>query len=137
MVAMKIRCRQAVRGFAGVDPKGDAAIDQALGIGRALIDLRIEAPFLLAGLGVERDDAVEGRAQIHRAESDDRRCLEFAFTPTVAAVGDVAGVILPGDLQCSDVALVDISERRIAASARVAAVVRPIRRWPARPALRE
>jgi len=111
---------------AGIGPQCDAAIDEAFGIGRAQVDLRIEAPLLPAGLGVESDDPIERRTQIHSAVRDDRRRLEFALATAIASVGNIAGMVFPGDLQLRDVVLIDLGQQRVAAAARVAAVKRPI-----------
>ena len=117
-------------GLASVGPNRDTPIDEAFGIGRVQIDLRIEAPFFIAILGVERDDAIERRRQIHRAVENNRGGLEFALPFVACAVGDIAGVVLQGDLQFCDIALVDLAQRRIAAAARISAVVRPIGSLP-------
>jgi len=74
-----------------------------------LIGLRIERPFLSATLGIEGDHAIERGGQIHRAVDDNRRRLEFAFAAVVAAVGDIASVVFPGNLQLRDIAPVDLS----------------------------
>ena len=92
------------------------------------IDLRIETPFFLAGLRIEREHAIERRGHEHGPTGHDRRRLEFAFGKPVAAVGNVAGVKLPGDLELGDIALVDLGERRIAAAAGIAPVRGPLNR---------
>ena len=85
------------------------------------VDLRIEVPFLAASLRVESDDAIERGAEIHRAVSDDGCRLEFAFPPIITTVRDIPGVVFPGDPQLCDIAPVDLSQRRIAAPAGIAA----------------
>jgi hypothetical protein len=47
------------------------------------VDLGIEDPALPAGLGVEREDAVEGRAEVERVPVEDRRRLEDALAALV------------------------------------------------------
>jgi hypothetical protein len=91
------------------------------------IDLRIEIPLLLAGLRVERQHAVEGRADEHRSADHDRRRLKLAFGKAVASVGNVAGVHLPGHRQLRDVRFIDLGQRRIAAASGIAAVRGPVR----------
>ena len=89
----RIDCRQKgspaagiAFGSAGIGPQCYAAIDEAFGVGSVQVDLRIEAPLLPAGLGVERDDPIERRAQIHGIFGDDRGRLERALAAAVAAV---------------------------------------------------
>ncbi|HEX8835363.1 MAG TPA: hypothetical protein VF748_00375 [Candidatus Acidoferrum sp.] len=53
-----------VCGAGWVEPSGDAAIDEAVAIIAIEIDFRVIGPALLAGFGVERDDAVKGGSQI-------------------------------------------------------------------------
>src|SRR6516225_9440690 len=90
------------------------------------VDLGIEAPLLPARLGVESDDAIERGAQIHRAVGDDGCGLEFALAAIITAVGDIAGVVFPGVFWFCDVALVNLSQGRIASAASIPAVKGPI-----------
>src|SRR6185437_3981485 len=90
-----------------------------------------------ARIAPERDAAVERRAQIHRAIGDDRRGFELAFRAETSLAGDIAGVVLPSDLQRRDVRLVDLGKRRIAHPAGVAAIEPPIRDGSAGRRLRE
>jgi hypothetical protein len=113
-------------GFCGIDPQGDAAVDETFGISRVQIDLRIKAPLLTPGLRVESDDAIERGGRIHRAADDDGGRLEFALAAIIAAVGNIAGVVFPGDLQVRNIVPVDLAQRRIAAAAGIAAVIGPL-----------
>jgi hypothetical protein len=110
-----------------VRPERHAAIDQPFRIAPVQLDLRIERPFRLAGLGFDREHAAEWCAHKHRPGNDDRRRLEFALRPAVAAVGHVAGAQLPRGFQLVHVGLVDLIQRGVAASACIAAVEPPVR----------
>ena len=67
-----------VRAASGIEPCRDAAIDQTVAVARRLVDLRIVGPSLLACFRIERDDAIERRAEVQDLVDDDRRRLEAA-----------------------------------------------------------
>ena len=55
---------------------GDAAIVRTAAVGRDRPHLVLVVPVLLAGLGVERVDVIEGRGDVHDAVDDDRSRLQ-------------------------------------------------------------
>ena len=65
------------RAAPGVAPERDAPTGELPEVRE--LDLRIEDPALAAGLGVQREDAVEGRAEVERVPVEDRRRLEDAL----------------------------------------------------------
>src|SRR4029077_3468886 len=83
-----------------------------------LVDFGVEGPALLAGEGIERQDAAERRRQVEGAVDVDRRRLEGGRLGLLRLVG-VAGAEGPGDLERLDVAAVDVGERREALAARI------------------
>src|SRR6516225_6778619 len=109
--------------FATVGTQRDAAIDEAFGVGRVQVDLRVEAPLFSAVLWVESDHPIERRCQIHRALDDDRSCLELALAATITAVGNIAGVVFRSLLQLCDIAPVDLIQMRIAAATGIAPII--------------
>src|SRR5207342_2322024 len=76
---------------------------------------------LLAGVGVQRDDHVGGGADVEGVADLQRGVLVLA-----AAVGLLAGVEGPGDLQLLHVVAVDLVDRGVARAAGIAAVVAPV-----------
>ena len=84
-----------------------------------VLQLRIEAPALSAGVGIERGDDVAREADIERVADLQRRRLERAAD---------AGAIGPRDLQLADVRRIDLVERRIARARGSAAPMLPIAR---------
>ena len=112
----------------GIEPRRDAAVDQAVAVVALLLDERIVGPPLAAGFGIERDDAIEAGSQIQRAVNDERCRLEAGALASPAAVRDVTGVIRPGDGQAADVLARDLRERGVAHAARVVPVERPVAR---------
>src|SRR5262249_21286296 len=107
------------------EPRRKPSIDEPVSVLGAQLDDRIKRPALRTGLGIERDHAVERRREIQRAVDDEWRRLEAAPPPAVRAVGDVAGVEGPRNLQPRDVGPIDLRERRVAHAAGVMAVVGP------------
>ncbi len=115
------------RGGAAVPPITDAAAREvpvaALGI-----DARVMAPPLTSGGGVERDRAPEGRAEVHRAGDHERRGLERGWAAPARHDSGLAGMEGPGHLEASHIRPVDLGQRRVARSTRIASVGRPVRR---------
>ena len=68
----------------------------------------IETPALLAGCGVERDDAQLRCCSVEHPMNDDRITLHLRSLESVARVK------CPGDLQLLDILPIDLVERRIA-----------------------
>ena len=101
-------------GFGIAGPIGDASV---LGDAGAF---RIIGPELLAGFGLEGDDAVLLRGEVHDAANDDGRVLPGS--------AGVTGVIAPGTDQGGDVLGVDLIKRGIFHAARITAVGRPVGR---------
>src|SRR6185369_15193400 len=83
----------------------DAAIDHvATGITALLArNLRVVIPDLLAGLRVKRDNLAPGERDIHNPVCDDRTRLEAAHR---------IGPVFPRDSETTDIAGVDLVERR-------------------------
>src|SRR5204863_9734358 len=76
----RVECRLEETTVAGrrrargrVEPRGDAAIDEAIAVIGGPIDRWIEGPALHTRFGIQRDDAVERRGQIEGAVDDERR----------------------------------------------------------------
>ena len=78
------------------------------------------SPDLLPRRGIERDDRIVLREDVHDVV-DDERVEEI--------VGRIAGWVRPGDFQRGDVRAVDLRERRVLRLIRSAAVVAPRRVW--------
>nr|AGH10059.1 type III effector NopBD [Bradyrhizobium japonicum] len=120
------RPASGIRGRVVIDPVRDTAADIA--IGRTLIgrDLRIEAPFLRAGAGIERDHLVEGRAEDQAVLDEQRRCLEFGSPHHFGrARNEIAGVIFEGANELADIVGRDLSQGREARAAGIAAPAFP------------
>jgi len=80
--------------------------------------LRIKLPDLGAGLGVQRDDHLVLRRKIQDVVDHNGRGLEGASA--------LFGVVDPGGLQLRDVRGVDLIQRRVSRSPRIAAIGRPV-----------
>jgi hypothetical protein len=108
--------RAAAPGLApGIVPGGNTTAH--LQVTRGRVQLGVEAPAFAASVGIERDHAIERRAQVERVVHEDRCVLERARCQAGGAVVVIAGVIDPGDLELPNVVLVDLSERRVVTSA--------------------
>ena len=105
---------------------GHAAAGLVLVLGVPL-HLGIEGPDQLAGLRLQRlDDAVRG-AEIQQPVHFDGRRLEGVFLRILAvALAQVAGMVLPGDLEGPDVAGIDVLQRRVALAQIGAAIRDPV-----------
>ena len=82
------------------------------------LDLRVEAPELLAGLGFQRDNAAGLGREVHAAADDDGRGFELP--------AGFAGVKGPGPVQRCDVRRRNLMQRRITHPARIVSVSRPV-----------
>jgi hypothetical protein len=111
-----------------VGPVGDAAAVVA-GADGAQLEVRVMDPALGPGNRVERDDAVERRAERQRParlrRQQDRRGVEAREGLAVGVAVELAGAVLPGDAQRADVAAVDQAQGGVVAAAGVTAVVAP------------
>ncbi len=114
-----------VLGASGVEPGGNAAIDEAVAIVAIEVDLRIVGPALLSGFGVEGDDAVESGGEVESAVNEKGGGLEAAALSSAAILRNVSGVKGPGNFQSGDVVAIDLGKWGEAHAARVVAVVRP------------
>ncbi|MGY3451999.1 hypothetical protein ACVILH_004341 [Bradyrhizobium sp. USDA 4353] len=94
-------------------PIGDAAVLQRRLCQRLQRRLGIEGPFDLAGPGVQRDHAIERRADVQRVVCKDGGGGPDAGRPLAGAVGHITGVILPDLHQRFDVVGRDLSEGRV------------------------
>ena len=90
-----------------------------------LVRLTVEAPQLLAGLGVERRDAVVRRRHVEHAVDHERRGLEVARHGAVLLDRRFPVLPFPRLLQAADVRQVDVGQRGVFRAALVAAVVPP------------
>ena len=87
------------------------------------LDLRIVAPLLAAGVGIQGYDDVAGRADVDGAARHLRRVLVL-----IAGVGRNGGAEGPGDLQLVDVLAIDLVHRGISRSPGVAPIGAPVAR---------
>ena len=110
---------------------GHAAAGQVLE-GRVVLDLRVERPAQLAGLRIEREQALVLRAEVERVAHLDRRDLERR--PRRDRLSrQVAGAEGPRDLQLRDIGGRDLRQRRIALAELGPAVGRASLRRAGRP----
>ena len=116
-------------------PDRYAAMDVAGAVGHLspVVGPRIERPKLLSALGLQRDDAVVPRAQVHHVVENDRRDLEGGGAHLVAGDGQsrsgerfFPGAPRPGRLEQADVLAVDLGEGGIFHPAGIPAVHRPV-----------
>ena len=92
-----------IGGPRGVNPSGNAAIDEAVAVVAVEVDLGIVGPALRPGLWIEGHDAIEGGGQVESAVNKNWCGLEAATFSAAATLGNVAGVEGPGDLERGDV----------------------------------
>src|SRR5689334_9165124 len=91
-------------------------------------DLRIEAPLLFAGAGIERDHLIEGRAKDETVFDEQRRRLEFGALHRLGrAALQVAGAIRPGAHELTDILRRDLVEPGKARATLIAAPKFPAR----------
>ena len=111
-----------------VAPRGDAAMHEAGAVGRlaVFVRFRIERPQLGAGVGVQRDDAVVGRAQVEHVVDHQRRRLEVAGARAERLERLLARRPLPRDAEPRHGGRVDVGQRRVFHPALIAAVKRPV-----------
>ena len=100
----------------GVAGDGDAAVDDAAAEAEVVGQLVVVAPIEFAGGGVEREQAVVRRTDVHDAVVDRRGDLELLHR---------AGGECPSDLEARDVVDVDVVDGRVAIVGVVAAVQQP------------
>ena len=112
-----------------VAPVGDAAAVVTIGRILAETDLRIEAPLLPAGGGIERDHFIKRRAHDDAAFDEQRRHLQFRARHHLPRTRrQISGVKCPGRHQIADIARRDPVQRRETRASAVAAPVIPRRR---------
>ena len=94
-------------------PVGHAPAQELVALG-SQFDVRVVDPALLAGDGVERDDAIHRRAQDQRLprrlRHQDGRHVQGRQRAPVRVAPDVPGAVAPGQLQAPDVAPVDLGQ---------------------------
>ncbi len=117
--------RRRTRDAAQIDRGRRALVvaDAAAAVPEERLDAGVVPPALLAGVGVHRDDDVARGADVDRVADLRGRVLVLG-----AALGDVAGVEGPGDLEVLDRLAVDLVEGGVALAAGIAAVVSPVAR---------
>ena len=115
--------RRAVRGF-GIAPVRHAA-RAYLGIIVRAIDLRIVGPLLRAARRIQRDHAIERRAEIERAFDQNRGGLESRLLVEFGFRLQRAGVISPHGPKLHHVSAGDLLEGRVAGAGRIASVNAP------------
>ncbi len=104
---------------------GQTAAGHVLVVLGIAIDARIEAPALLAGVGIHRDgDAVRGADE--QVVADLQRCDLIGDLTRVALARQIAGVELPGLLQLADIGRCDQVRRCVAVAPVGAAIGRPL-----------
>src|SRR5581483_1347968 len=113
--------------LAVVAPRGETAMDEPGAIRRltVFVRLRIEAPDLSTGVGVERDDAVVRRGEIEHVVDGERRRFERARTRAEPVERRFAGAPFPRGREPRHVRAVHVRERRIVRRGRIGGVVRP------------
>src|SRR3954464_13915167 len=77
-------------------------------------DLRIVAPYLGAGGGVERYDVLVRGAEEEPVADLQRRNLEGRLLRIAGAAANIAGMVGPGDIEPGDVLRRYLIERRVA-----------------------
>ena len=93
-----------------------------------LVRLAVEPPQFPAGLGVQRRHAVVGRGDVQHAVDHQRRGLEETGRGAELLERRLPVLPLPGDAEPLDVLRADVGQRRVLRPARIAAVMRAIRR---------
>src|SRR5690242_18375174 len=88
--------------------------------------MRVEAPPLYAGFGVERNDDVRGRLEVEKTESQHRGVLKGQFAGARETRAVLSRPKSPCDREVRDVLAVDLIETGEALTEHVAAVVAPI-----------
>ncbi len=96
------------------------------GVMARAIDVRVDAPALVPGLGVEGDHDVGAGLDVEESEGEHRGCLECQLAGASESRAELSGAIGPDDLEPRDVAAVDLIEAREALAEGVAAVVAPV-----------
>src|SRR5271166_2451148 len=122
--AVAVRIRSAHGPAAPAGPCHTATACEHVGRAVVGLDLRIVAPQLLPGPGVERHHGIERRAGDELVAGEDRRGLELrALQHIGGATLEVAGVVGPGRDQLVDVLRRDLVERGEAAAALIIAII--------------
>ena len=114
-----------VFGARGVEPSGNAAIDETVAIVAIEVDFGVVGPALFTSFRIERDDAVERGGEVESAVNEKGSGLETAALSSAAGLGSVASVKGPGDSKCGHVVATDLGERGVAHSTGVVAIVGP------------
>jgi hypothetical protein len=127
--------------LAAVAPRRHPAMNEARAIRRltGLIGMRVVTPLLGARLGVERRDAVKGRAHVEHVVDHERGVFEGSRPRAGGGLDPlVAGLPFPGKPDAGEVAAVDVGERRVMGRRRIGGIDRPVlarrRRRPQRAA---
>lgn len=109
-----------------IQPGGDTATDEAIAIISSEFNHGIEDPELLACFRIDGKDAIEGGGEVERAIHKNGGCFEAAALLAVAAVGNIADMGSPGNLQIGHIVAIDLGERRITHATGVVTVVGPV-----------
>jgi hypothetical protein len=110
-----------------IAPGRHAAAHHLIRVFDRQVDLGIEDPSLFPRLGVQCDDAIEGRAEVEDPLDEQRRDLGGNLT-LHPRPGQISGSVGPDLAQAMDVCGCDVVERAEVLAARVAGVVGPILR---------
>src|SRR3569833_212574 len=97
-----------------------------LPVGQRPVDMRVEAPPMYAGFGVEGDDDDRGGLEVEQAESQHRSDFKGYFAGVCETRAVLSCPKSPGDREVRDVLSVDLIEAGEALAEHVTAVVAPI-----------
>src|SRR5215472_2587273 len=97
-----------VFGARAVEPGGNTTIDQAVAVIAVEIDFWVVGPALLAGFGIERDDAVEGGGEKESAVDKKGCSLKAAALSAASGFRNVASVKGPCNFELRDVFAIDL-----------------------------
>ncbi len=103
---------------------GKPAAGQVLAVDR-MRHLGIEAPALLAGFGIQRDDQIVRRAQVQAVIDLERGDFVGGFI-RVVRTAQIPGLVMPHRLQPLDVVRRDLCQRRVALALLAASVSVPV-----------
>ena len=91
-----------------VQPRRHPAIDQAVAVVSGEFDHRIVNPALLSGFRIECKYTIEPRGKVQRAIYQDRGWFQATALLAAAAVGNIAHMKSPGDLQRCYILAIDL-----------------------------